>query len=226
MRLLAFASVLLAVTVPASAAAGPAARVKNTNGWIESVAMDGARVAYAVQGEGPSCTKVFVWNVRTQGGALVSGKGTCGADSTSTGGGVTEIAVAGTRLAWIVNEGGNTESADTLYTASLPAPHERRVANAVRTGNVDGTLTGSWLSGLVGSGDRIALNQFTTAYNKADKAYDGSLDAAHTTGALGVIDAARLKAGHANSPDGNPQHTPLVLSDVTYTIPKKAGWPR
>ena len=71
-----------------------------------------------------------------------------------------------------------------------------------------------------------ALNQFTTAYNKADKAYDGSLDAAHTTGALGVIDAARLKAGHANSPDGNPQHTPLVLSDVTYTIPKKAGWPR
>ncbi|MFI7497427.1 hypothetical protein ACIBVL_02735 [Streptomyces sp. NPDC049687] len=71
-----------------------------------------------------------------------------------------------------------------------------------------------------------ALQQFTTAYNKADKAYDGSLDAAHTTGALGAIDAARLKAGQANSPDGNPQHTPLVLSDVTYTIPKKAGWPR
>jgi hypothetical protein len=162
MRLCAFASVLLAVTVPASAAAGPAARVKNTNGWIESLAMDGSRVAYAVRGEGPACTKVFVWNVRTQGGALVSGKGTCGADSTSTGGGVTEIAVAGTRLAWIVNEGGNTESADALYTASLPAPHERRVATALRTGNVDGTLTGSWLSGLVGSDDRIALNQFTT----------------------------------------------------------------
>jgi hypothetical protein len=162
MRLLAFASVLLAVAVPASAAAGPTARVKNTNGWIESLAMDGPRVAYAVQGEGSACTKVFVWNVRTQGGAIVSGKGTCGADSTSTGGGVTEIAVAGARLAWIVNEGGNTESADTLYTASLPAPHEQRVTTALRTGNVDGTLTGSWLNGLTGSGDRIALNQFTT----------------------------------------------------------------
>ena len=163
MRLIALASVLLvAVAAPAATAFGRAARVKNTNGWIESLAMDGARVAYAVGGGGSSCAKVFVWNVRTQGGALVSGKGTCGADSTSTGGGVTEVAVAGTRLAWIVNEGGNTESTDTLYTASLPAPHEHRVASALRTGNIDGTLTGSWLSGLVGSGDRIALNQFTT----------------------------------------------------------------
>ncbi|MFF7131302.1 MULTISPECIES: hypothetical protein [unclassified Streptomyces] len=71
-----------------------------------------------------------------------------------------------------------------------------------------------------------ALEQFTNAYNAADKAYDSSLDAAHVTGALGAIDAARLKAGKANSPSGNASHTPLKLSDVTYTIPKKAGWPR
>jgi hypothetical protein len=124
--------------------------------------MDGPRLAYAVRGGGGKCTKVFVWNVVTQSAALVSGKGTCGADSTSTGGGVTEIAVAGTRLAWIVNEGGNTESSDDLYTSSLPGWKERRVASVLRTGNVDGTLTGSWLGGLVGGGDRIALNQFTT----------------------------------------------------------------
>ncbi|GAA3788615.1 hypothetical protein GCM10022403_023820 [Streptomyces coacervatus] len=71
-----------------------------------------------------------------------------------------------------------------------------------------------------------ALQQFTSAYNKADKAYDSSLDADHVTGALGDIDAARLKAGHALSASGNPAHTPLKLTDVTYTIPKKAGWPR
>ncbi|MER6424040.1 hypothetical protein [Streptomyces sp. NPDC001137] len=71
-----------------------------------------------------------------------------------------------------------------------------------------------------------ALEQFTSAYNKADKAYDSSLDADHVTGALGDIDAARLKAGHTLSPAGNPAHTPLKLTDVTYTIPKKAGWPR
>ncbi|GAB2840836.1 hypothetical protein GCM10027074_04010 [Streptomyces deserti] len=71
-----------------------------------------------------------------------------------------------------------------------------------------------------------ALQQFTTAYNKADKAYDGSLDADHTTGALADIDGARLKAGKANNPGGNPNHTPLKLTDARFTIPKKAGWPR
>ncbi|MFJ7334603.1 hypothetical protein ACIQU3_27955 [Streptomyces sp. NPDC101110] len=71
-----------------------------------------------------------------------------------------------------------------------------------------------------------ALQEFTTAYNEADKAYDGALDADHTTGALADIDSARLKAGKANNPDGNPRHTPLELTDAKFTIPKKAGWPR
>ncbi|MFD0009143.1 hypothetical protein ACFVJ4_43330 [Streptomyces sp. NPDC127178] len=71
-----------------------------------------------------------------------------------------------------------------------------------------------------------ALQQFTAAYNKADKAYDSSLDADHVTGAFGAIDEARLKAGKAVSPDGNAAHAPLELSDTKFTIPKKAGWPR
>ncbi|MEU0197441.1 MULTISPECIES: hypothetical protein [unclassified Streptomyces] len=71
-----------------------------------------------------------------------------------------------------------------------------------------------------------ALKEFTTAYNAADKAYDGDLDAEHTTGALADIDSARLKAGKANNPAGNPNHTPLELTDAKFTIPKKAGWPR
>ncbi|MFF6810648.1 hypothetical protein ACFZAG_12260 [Streptomyces sp. NPDC012403] len=71
-----------------------------------------------------------------------------------------------------------------------------------------------------------ALEEFTAAYNEADKAYDSSLDADHTTGALADIDEARLKAGRANSPEGNASHTPLELTDAKFTIPKKAGWPR
>jgi hypothetical protein len=71
-----------------------------------------------------------------------------------------------------------------------------------------------------------ALEQFTTAYNEADKAYDSSLDADHVTGALADIDSARLKAGKVNSPEGNANHSPLELSDAKFTIPKKAGWPR
>ncbi|WP_432162041.1 hypothetical protein [Streptomyces tendae] len=71
-----------------------------------------------------------------------------------------------------------------------------------------------------------ALEQFTTAYNAADEAYDASLDADHTAGALAAIDSARLKAGAANHPDGNPAHEPLELTEAKFTIPKKAGWPR
>lgn len=71
-----------------------------------------------------------------------------------------------------------------------------------------------------------ALAQFTTAYNKADKAYDSSLDRAVVTGALGDIDGGRLKAGHVTNPGGNPSYAPLKLTDARYTIPKKAGWPR
>lgn len=71
-----------------------------------------------------------------------------------------------------------------------------------------------------------ALKDFTAAYNAADEAYDSSLDADHVTGALGDIDEARLKAGRANSPDGNAGHSPLAFTDAEFTIPKKPGWPR
>ncbi|WP_078946842.1 hypothetical protein [Streptomyces sp. NRRL B-3648] len=71
-----------------------------------------------------------------------------------------------------------------------------------------------------------ALTAFTTAYNKADKAFDSDLDAPYVTGAVADIDSARLRAGHINSPSGNRAHAPLKLTDVKYTIPKKAGWPR
>ncbi|MET7294834.1 hypothetical protein ABZS79_22345 [Streptomyces griseoloalbus] len=71
-----------------------------------------------------------------------------------------------------------------------------------------------------------ALEEFTAAYNAADKAYDSSLDADHTTGALADIDGARLKAGRANSPEGNVNHVPLKLTDAKFTIVEKAGWPR
>jgi hypothetical protein len=153
----------LVVALPAEGAA-PSPRIKNTQGSIESLAMDGPRVAYAVEGEGATgCTKVFVWNVLTHGGAVVSGRKTCDADSTSTGAGVREIAVAGLRVAWIVNQGGNTESDDYLYTAALGGrATERLVSSAFRSGDVDGTLAGAWLNHLVGGGDRIAVNRFTT----------------------------------------------------------------
>ncbi|MFD9907071.1 hypothetical protein [Streptomyces sp. NPDC059063] len=71
-----------------------------------------------------------------------------------------------------------------------------------------------------------ALKSFLSAYNKADKAYDPALDAARVTGPLGAINQAGLKARQAQHPDGNSRYVPLELTDVKYSIPKKAGWPR
>ncbi|WP_338898636.1 hypothetical protein WBG99_26145 [Streptomyces sp. TG1A-60] len=71
-----------------------------------------------------------------------------------------------------------------------------------------------------------ALKDFTTAYNKADKAYDQSLDASRVTGALADIDGGKLRSGARINPGGNPNHVALELTDVTYTIPEKAAWPR
>ena len=173
MRTFTLAALALLIAVPAAAAPEPVAKTKNTAGWIESLAMDGPRVAYAVEGSGGRCTKVVVWNVLTGSAAAVKGRGTCAADSTSTGGGVTEIAIAGTRLAWVVNQGGNTESSDSLYVASLPGPKERLLVTTIRTGDVDGTLTGGWIGGLVGNGDRIAVNRWTT--NDSGEVQTGTL---------------------------------------------------
>lgn len=71
-----------------------------------------------------------------------------------------------------------------------------------------------------------ALAEFTDAYNAADKAYDPALDAGQVTGSLGAINQAGLRARHKNNPGGNANHRPLELTDASYVIPKKAGWPR
>jgi hypothetical protein len=127
--------------------------------------MDGSRVAYDVAGEYGSrhpCNEIYVWNVDRKTTTRVSGRRTCGADNTSTGSGVRELALAGDRVAWIVNQGGNSESGDYLYMTSVARPHERVLASAFRTGSVDGILTGNWLGGLVGSRSFLGVDHWAT----------------------------------------------------------------
>ena len=167
-------SALLFVALEASAGAKskPRARSlqKQTPGLVESLAMDGSRVAYDVAGSYGSrmrCNEVYVWNVARNVTRRVSGRQTCLADNSSTGAGVRELALAGGRVAWIVNQGGNSESGDHLYVSSLAGPHERVLASAFRTGSVDGILTGNWLGGLVGSGSFLGVDHWATDTNGA-----------------------------------------------------------
>jgi hypothetical protein len=155
---------LLLVAFDGSAATGPRILQKSTPGEIEALAMDGSRIAYDVSAEySPKrCNTVYVWNAARGTTTRVSGRQTCGADNTSTGAGVRELALAGSRVAWIVNQGGNSESGDYLYTTVVAHPGERVLASAYRTGDVSGVLTGNWLGGLVGAGSFLAVNHWAT----------------------------------------------------------------
>ncbi|HSB38727.1 MAG TPA: hypothetical protein VLD13_06530 [Gaiellaceae bacterium] len=168
MKLLALITVAALALAAGAAGAPPPAKVRPAAGPIESLAMDGPRIAYDVRGDlAPGvgrCNKVYAWNVATGSLTTVSGKGTCEADITSTGAGVRELAVAGSRVAWIVNQGGISEKTDDLYTALLPKPKERKLASALRTGGgaYGEPWVGDWIGGLTGSGALLAVNQWST----------------------------------------------------------------
>jgi len=160
-----------------------------------ALAIDGDRVAYDLNSRSakkPHTTKVLVWNVRTGRTVKVSGKKTAHSDDTGTGAGAFQLAIAGSRVAWIINEGGNLESQDYLLTSSVSHPKERQIATAFRSG--DGCLgreacAGPWLGGLVGSGNVIALNRWTTDSQ-------GNV----TSAGLDVLNGTKLKAIATGTP--------------------------
>lgn len=180
------AGLLSGLALVASAAGTTTTRgsqVRHLQVPVEALAVDGSRIAYdagAKYSSNPQATnKVIVWNVRTGKTVKVSGKKTAAADTTSTGAGVFQLAIAGSRLAWLVNEGGNLEGDDYLFTSSLDNRRERQVGSEVRNGDAcpgrsQGRCAGQWLGGLVGSGGLIGVNRWTTDANGAVTA--GELD--------------------------------------------------
>jgi hypothetical protein len=196
------ALLLLACGASGAGAAAPRPLVKNVNGWLTALAMDGAQVAYATQADAPTnCDKVFTWNVASRAGVLVSGPkaGSCG-DDEPHGQRVVQVAIAGSRVAWIRNITGNTESDDTLFAASVPKPNEKLVASATRTGNTDGgPLKGGWIAGLTGSGAVLAVNTWTTnGAGGVTKAWLKSVGASHLTAiaaGAGTLVAASADTG-------------------------------
>jgi hypothetical protein len=159
---------LLALAVSAAAANTPtSSSVIHTRWNIEALAMSGSRIAYDVSAayvfpSPKGCkNKVLVRSLRTGTTQRVSGESTCFADGSSTGDGVRELAFVGRQFAWIVNQGGNTQWYDYLRTASLPMPRDRKLAGAARFGDFD-VQAGNWIGQLVGSGNLIAVNRWST----------------------------------------------------------------
>ena len=146
-------------------------------GAVGVLAIEGSRIAFDVG------NRVLVWNVRTGKTVQVSGRKT--AELAAAGAGIAQLALAGSRVAWLVYNFGQTEGDDYLFTSSTVAPKERRVASEVRFGYYcagrSARCAGKWLGGLVGSGNFIAANRWTT---------DGT---GVTAGQLDLLDGTKLK---------------------------------
>jgi hypothetical protein len=186
---------LLASLALVASAAGTTAKhrlkVRHLQVPVEALAIDGNRIAYDAGAryvtKPHAANRVLVWNVRTGKTVKVSGKKTADADGTSTGSGVFQLAIAGSRVAWLANVGGNTEGDDYLFTSSVTKPKERKVASATRFGDScpgrsGSNCAGKWLGGVVGSGNLIAANRWTT---------DGT--GAVIAGRLDVFSGTKLK---------------------------------
>ena len=142
--------------------------------------------------------------------------------TTSAGAGVFQLAIAGRRVAWLLNEGGNLESDDYLFTSSVANPRERQVASALRTGDSCGAGGGShcagpWLGGLVGSGKLIAMNRWTTDDNGAVTA--GQLDALSGTRLKQVATGANTV--QATAADGG--RVAVLRADGSVALYSAAG---
>lgn len=155
--LLAGLPLLLALVVPAAAGKPLPSRIEPTAGRITGLAFDGSRVVYGVQPNGSGVRTVHVWNVATGTGGVIHRHG-----------GGAGFAVAGSRAAWIARGGSASETDEYLLTTSLPRVRLRQLAVAVRfTDSYSQVEHGRWLSGLVGSGNVIAVSSWTTASDGA-----------------------------------------------------------
>jgi hypothetical protein len=191
---------------------------------VAALAVDGSRIAYALSSRyatTANTTKVVVWNVRTGKTVKVSGKKTAAADTSSTGAGVFQLAIAGSRVAWLMNVGGNLEGDDYLFTSSLTNSKEHQVASEIRTGDGcpgrDNRCAGEWLGGLVGSGNLIAVNRWTT-----------DADNTVTAGELDVLSGGRLKrvatgAGTVQAAVADGGRVAVLRADGTVALYSAAG---
>lgn len=213
---------LTLVASAAGTAAKSHAQIRQVQGRIEALAIDGNRIAYDVGSTlGKNNNTVVVWDLRTGKTTTVSGKRTRMVDNSSTGSGVFQLAIAGTRVAWLANVGGNTEGDDYLFSSSVTKPKEQRLAWTQRFGdNCAGRsagCSGPWLGGLVGSGSLLAFNRWTT--DDTGTVADGGLYVLNGTSMQSIATGTDTVAAAA----ADRNRVAVLRSDGTVGLYSSAG---
>ena len=154
----------LTVHLSAKAATGSGSQ----EGPLAGIALDGTHAAYVaavrVTGRCQLGERLYRWNLATGRRSLVSGGKTCAIPVTSTGRGIAEIALTRTHSAWTVSSGGNTESAETLFSSTKKPRKDKELASSDRFGDdTSSSFTGTWIGGLVSDGARITYATWSTA---------------------------------------------------------------
>lgn len=138
------------------ALAAPAPRLLRTSTPVSGLAMDGSTVAASTAWARGHCERVVAWNpLRPSLKAL--GRATpC--DETSTGRGILYQAVAGKRVAWVADGGGNAHDSQ-LFVASLDKPQVTRRL-AFTTYDID-SGDGTYVGHVHGSGSLLVYATWT-----------------------------------------------------------------
>ena len=134
-------------------AAAPAPPLRLT-GPVKELAADGGRVAVLLQTSRPNCTqsRVAVWQPSTRSLAPI-GVSPC-SQSVSTGAGISSVALAGTRVAYVQYAGGNIRELE-LRSATLAARRPVTVASA--SFGLD-ELSGTYIGRVAGDGSLLAFD--------------------------------------------------------------------
>jgi hypothetical protein len=184
-------------------------------GPIETLAMDGSRVAFSKQVGRPN--GVLVWNLRTGKMTRVGGRQT----AIGLAG---PLAIAGSRVAWLSKTGGNTFGGEYLFTSSVARPKQQRVATAIRDGVVCGAgasgpkaCAGNWLGGVVASGNRILVNRWTT--NHTESIARGGLYALNGT----RFDPVAIGDGTVEAVAADPKRVAVLHPDGTIGLYSTTG---
>ena len=200
----------LRVTAVSGTSGGKLIRVRGT---IETVAMDGPRVAYDRSVPAAGCNKAFVANLLTGKSQVVS---RCFSDlSTSR-----YLAIAGRRIAWIDEACDPSGCDQTLAAASLPRGKPRELATtSCNNGNADTgePCGGTSIESLVGSGNLLAVNRGATNRKGVDTS--SSLDVIGANGLRQV--ASGGKARWAEAADSG--HVAVLRENGTVGIYSAQG---
>jgi hypothetical protein len=198
------------------------AELRHLRSSIGLLALDGDRVAYlsaiaATPGHAAG-NRLMLWNVGTGTTRKVS----------DIGSEISELAIARSRVAWLLTWASNTQSADTLYTESILRPQVRRIATQERTGAECAAMgshcAGRWIGGLVGVGSVIVVNRFATSGHPIH-GHD-----VVSEGGLYALDGSRLKllangAATVEAASADQARVAVLHRDGTVGLYSKAGRP-